>query len=59
MPCLADHFVVARERNVVRVDFRREPDPPTPKFPGAAALRKSQRLLQSLSVFNPTLIKRR
>jgi hypothetical protein len=32
-------YVVARERNVVRVDFRKRPDPPAPKFPGAAALR--------------------
>jgi hypothetical protein len=33
--------IIARERNVVRVDFRRHPDPPAPKFPGAAALRKA------------------
>ena len=51
-------YVIARERNVVRVDFRREPDPPAPKFPGASALRKSQRLIQSLDVLHqPTLIK--
>jgi hypothetical protein len=31
--------VIAREDNVVRVDFSREPDPPAPRFPGAAALR--------------------
>ena len=36
-------YVVARERNVVRVDFRQRPDPPTPKFPGAAALRQEMR----------------
>lgn len=36
---LADRYVIAREDNVVRVDFRREPDPPAPQFPGAAALR--------------------
>ena len=34
-----DRYVVARDRNVVRVDFQREPDPPAPKFPGAGALR--------------------
>ena len=35
-----NRYVVARDRNVVRVDFiRRDPDPPAPKFPGAAALR--------------------
>ena len=51
-------FVIARERNVVRVDFRREPDPPAPKFPGASALRNRQQHLHSLDVFHqPTLIK--
>ena len=30
--------VIARENNIVVVDFRR-PDPPAPKFPGAGALR--------------------
>ena len=34
-----DRYVLARERNVVRVDFRREPEPPAPKFPGACARR--------------------
>ena len=33
-------FIIARQRNVVRVDFRREPEPPSPRFPGAAALRE-------------------
>ena len=33
-------YVIARESNVVRVDFRRRPDLPAPKFPGAAALRR-------------------
>jgi hypothetical protein len=36
-------YVIARERNVVRVDFQRPPDPPAPKFPGAAALRQDMR----------------
>ena len=36
---LVDRYVIARESNVVRVDFRHEPDPPAPKFPGACALR--------------------
>jgi hypothetical protein len=31
--------VIGREHNVVRVDFGREPDPPAPRFPGAAARR--------------------
>jgi hypothetical protein len=33
--------VIERERNIVRVDFKREPDPPTPKFPGAGALKSA------------------
>jgi hypothetical protein len=36
--CSAERFVVAREDNVVLVDFRR-PDPPAPVFPGAGGLR--------------------
>jgi len=32
--------VVARDNNVLRVVFRREPDPPAPKFPGAGAMRE-------------------
>jgi hypothetical protein len=34
----AERFVIARENNVVLVDFRR-PDPPAPDFPGAGGLR--------------------
>jgi hypothetical protein len=34
----AERFVIARENNVVLVDFRR-PDPPAPVFPGAGGLR--------------------
>jgi hypothetical protein len=34
----AQRFVIARENNVVLVDFRR-PDPPEPVFPGAGGLR--------------------
>jgi hypothetical protein len=34
-----DHYVIGRESNVVRVDFKREPDPPAPCFPGANGLR--------------------
>jgi hypothetical protein len=32
--------VIGREHNVVRVDFRGEPDPPAPRFPGANGLRR-------------------
>jgi len=35
-------FVIARESNVVRVDFHREPEPPAPRFPGASALRDDE-----------------
>jgi hypothetical protein len=38
-PGVTDRYVIARESNVVRVDFGREPDPPGPYFPGAGALR--------------------
>jgi hypothetical protein len=34
-----NHYVVARDSNVLRVDFNRQPDPPGPRFPGAGALR--------------------
>ena len=39
----ASRHVIARESNVLRVDFRHEPDPPAPKFPGAAAVRNDTR----------------
>jgi len=39
----AARYVIAREHNVVRIDFRRRPDPPAPKFPGAAARRATMR----------------
>jgi hypothetical protein len=34
-------FIISRESNVLRVDFSRDPDPPAPKFPGAAGLRET------------------
>jgi hypothetical protein len=33
-----ERFVIAREDNVVRVDFRKS-DPPAPDFPGAGGMR--------------------
>lgn len=36
--------VIGREHNVVQVDFRRQPDLPAPKFPGADTLRRAQML---------------
>jgi hypothetical protein len=41
-----DRYVVGREHNVVRVNFARAPEPPTPPFPGAGALRASAWLPQ-------------
>ena len=35
-------LVIGRRDNVVQVDFRREPDPPAPRFPGGAAMRPSE-----------------
>jgi hypothetical protein len=35
----ASRYVMAREDNVVHVDFERDSRPPRPPFPGAAALR--------------------
>jgi hypothetical protein len=40
---IRNRFIIGREANVVRVDFRREPDPPAPTFPGAGALRADTR----------------
>jgi hypothetical protein len=37
-------YVVAREKNVLVVDFKRKPDPPAPKFPGAGALHEPDHL---------------
>jgi hypothetical protein len=34
-----DRYVIGREHNVVRVDFTRNAEPPTPPFPGAGAMR--------------------
>ena len=41
MLSIVDRHVIARESNVVQVDFRRDPDPPAPYFPGAIGLRLS------------------
>jgi hypothetical protein len=41
MLSVADRYVIARESNVVRVDFSRDPDPPAPCFPGANGLHLS------------------
>jgi hypothetical protein len=46
-----NRYVLGREHNVVHVDFGRKPDPPAPKFPGAAALRRTARYSPPLGVF--------
>jgi hypothetical protein len=38
----ADRYIIAREENVVLVDFRGDSDPPGPTFPGAGALRTEE-----------------
>jgi hypothetical protein len=43
----ADRYVIARENNVVLVDFRRS-EPPAPNFPGAGALRATRRIKDEL-----------
>jgi hypothetical protein len=44
-----DRYVIGRERNIVRVDFSRKPEPPGPTFPGAGALRSCAGLFQSVN----------
>jgi hypothetical protein len=38
---VSDRYVIARENNVLRVNFERSTDPPNPQFPGAGALRSA------------------
>ena len=50
MDCI-DRYVIARESNVLRVDFHREPDQPPqrfPRFPGAGALRHQAAFSESV-----------
>jgi hypothetical protein len=49
----AERYVMARESNVVRVDFARRPDPPTPRFPGAGALRPATRRIAAMDQDEP------
>jgi hypothetical protein len=42
-PSFTERYVIARDSNVLRVDFARRPDPPAPCFPGAGALRPATR----------------
>jgi hypothetical protein len=38
---ISDRYVIARENNVLRVNFERSTDPPNPQFPGASSLRSA------------------
>ena len=48
---LSDRCVIGRDNNVVMVDFRRKPDPPAPRFPGANGLRLGSMGRNKLSAF--------
>ena len=50
----ASRYVIARESNVLRVDFGHKPDPPAPRFPGAAAARNAPQHLADALHSNPT-----
>jgi hypothetical protein len=50
-----DRHVIARDRNVVRVDFSGEPDPPTPCFPGANGLRVGESKDETAETIDPAL----
>jgi hypothetical protein len=50
-----DRHVIARDRNVVRVDFSREPDPPTPCFPGANGPRVGESKDETAETIDPAL----
>ena len=48
---VSNRYVLGREHNVVHVNFERTPDPPAPKFPGAAALRRTAHCSRPLDAF--------
>ena len=52
---ICDRYVIARENNVVLVNFARRPDPPAPQFPGAGALRIQDKDTQCPESARPTL----
>lgn len=47
-------YIVGRDDNIVHVDFEREPDPPTPTFPGAGSLRAAA-VLSDVTTATPEL----
>ena len=52
---VVDRYIVGRDDNVVHVDFEREPDPPTPTFPGAGSLRVAAVLSDVTAAIAPEL----
>lgn len=56
---VVDRYVVGRCDNVLNVDFEREPDPPTPPFPGAGSLRFANVLSDVCDTLAPELAKTR
>jgi hypothetical protein len=55
-PC--HRYIIGRERNVVLVDFGRQPDPSKPTFPGAAALRQMRKPLLTSQDHPPNFFSR-
>jgi hypothetical protein len=51
---VVSRYIVGRDDNVVHVDFEREPDPPTPTFPGAGSLRVAA-VLSDVTAATPEL----
>jgi hypothetical protein len=49
----ASRYVVARENNVVHVNFNRDTRPPRPTFPGAGALRAGSSSSADVSFYRP------
>jgi hypothetical protein len=51
-------YVIAREDNIVHVDFDRDSRPPRPPFPGAAALRAGSSSSAHVSLDYPSVVGR-
>jgi hypothetical protein len=49
-------YVIAREDNVVHVEFDRDTRPPTPTFPGAGALRGGSSDVEFASSYRPPVL---
>jgi hypothetical protein len=54
----ADRYIVCRNNNVVHVNFEREPEPPTPTFPGAGSLRFATELNDASDALALDLLRR-